>query len=97
MVKVVWAKLALKQLQKSYFYIREESPQSANKVRDAIFRAADNLKNNPEIYPLDKYRKNNDGSVRAFELYSHRIAYQILHKEIRILRVRHTSRNPFPF
>lgn len=95
MVKVIWGKLALKQLQKSYLYIREESPQSADKVKDAIFKTAENLKNNPEIYPLDKYRKNNDGSVRAFELYSHRIAYQIRGKEIRILRVRHTRRSPF--
>mgnify|MGYP000533413668 FL=1 len=49
---------------------------------------------NPEIYPLDKYRKNNNGTIRAFEVYSYRIAYQITKSEIRILRVRHTKREP---
>ena len=80
MVEVVWRKLALKQLNKAYNYINKESLQSAKKV--------------PEIYPLDKYRKNNDGTIRAFEVYSYRIAYQITKYEIRILRVRHTKREP---
>ena len=94
MVEVVWRKLALKQLNKAYNYIKKESLQSAKKVREEIFDKAENLKHNPEIYPLDKYRKNNDGTIRAFEVYSYRIAYQITKSEIRILRVRHTKREP---
>ena len=94
MVEVVWRKLALKQLNKAYNYIKKESLQSAKKVREEIFDKAGNLKHNPEIYPLDKYRKNNDGTIRAFEVYSYRIAYQITKYEIRILRVRHTKREP---
>ncbi|MGB0879741.1 MAG: type II toxin-antitoxin system RelE/ParE family toxin [Polaribacter sp.] len=94
MVKVVWRKLALKQLNKAYNYIKKESLQSARKIRKEIFDTAENLKYNPEMYPLDKYRKNNDGTIRAFEVYSYRIAYQIKKSEIRILRIRHTKREP---
>ena len=85
------------QLQKAYEYIFERSFQSAQKFRIEIFEIAENLKDNPLIYPLDKNRNNNNGSIRAFELYSYRVAYQITTKEIRILRVRHTSREPKSF
>lgn len=91
---VIWRKLALKKLHKVYQYIKKESLQSAKKVRDEIFDTAEKLKHSPEIYPLDKYRKNNDGTMRAFEVYSYRVAYQITKSEIRILRVRHTKREP---
>ena len=49
---------------------------------------------NPEMYPPDKYRKNNDGSFRAYELHHYRIAYRFTEKEIIIVRVRHTSMEP---
>jgi plasmid stabilization system protein ParE len=67
MVKIVWRKLALQQLKEAYDYIKEDSLQSAENVRKEIFSATNNLKYNPKIDPLDKYRKNNDGTIRAFE------------------------------
>ena len=97
MVKIVWWKLALLQLKEAFDYIKKDSLQSAENVRNTIFSATDNLKYNPEIYPLDKYRKNNDGTFRAFEIYSYRIAYQITKSEIRILRVRHTKQEPLGY
>ncbi|WP_425474793.1 type II toxin-antitoxin system RelE/ParE family toxin [Niabella insulamsoli] len=53
-----------------------------------------NLSRNPKIHALDKYRKQNDGSFRAYEIYHYRIAYHVTDKEIIILRVRHTSMEP---
>ena len=91
---IVWRKLALLQVHKIYNYIKKDSLQSAKKVREKTFKRAEELKHNPTIYPLDKYRKNNNGSFRAFEVYNYRIAYQITKSEVRILRVRHTSREP---
>ena len=46
------------------------------------------------MYPPDKYRKNNDGSFRAYELHRYRIAYRVTEKEIIIVRVRHTGMEP---
>ena len=92
MVTVVWRKGALAHLNKNYNHIKKDSLKSAKKVRDTIFDIAESLKDNPEIYPLDKYRNNNKGDIRAFEKYSLRVAYQVTKKEIRIIRVRHTSR-----
>ena len=42
----------------------------------------------------DKYKLNNNGLYRAFELHHLRITYYITPDKIRILRVRHTSREP---
>jgi plasmid stabilization system protein ParE len=97
MVRVIWGKSALKELNNAYEYIKGKSIPSAKKVRDAILDTAQNLKDNPEIYPLDRYRKNNDRSIRAFEKYNYRVAYQITEIEIRILRVRHISREPLKY
>ncbi|QLE00820.1 type II toxin-antitoxin system RelE/ParE family toxin [Galbibacter sp. BG1] len=97
MVEVVWRKLALKQLNEAYTFIKKDSLPAAEKVRDEIFDKAEALKLNPEIYPIDKYRKDNDGSVRAFEVYHYRIAYQITKSQIRILIVRHSKREPFKY
>lgn len=94
MVKIVWRKIALNQLKEAYDFIKKESLPSAIKVREEVFKTAENLKYHSEIYPLDKYRKNNDGTIRAFEVYNYRIAYPVTPSEIRILRIRHTKREP---
>lgn len=94
---VVWSKLAGKQLKNAYDNIKEDSLQSAEKVRLEILQKAREIGKDPERYPLDKYRKNNDGSVRAFEKHRYRIAYQITRKEIRIIRMRSTYRLPLKY
>ncbi|MGB5942425.1 MAG: type II toxin-antitoxin system RelE/ParE family toxin [Leeuwenhoekiella sp.] len=91
---MVWRKGALSHLESYCKYISEFFPMAAEKVRNVIFETAENLRYHPEKYPIDKYRKNNTGDIRAFEKYSLRVAYQITDTQIRILRVRHTSRNP---
>lgn len=91
--KIVWSKTALKQFEAAINYIGEDSIQNAEKVRREILEKIENI-TNPEIYSTDKYKTNNDGSYRAFELHRYRIAYRITEKEIRIFRIRHTSREP---
>ena len=92
--EVVWTKRSQQHLKKIYDYINRESPQNALKVINAITTAVAKTIANPEIYAPDKYKKDNDGSYRAFEKYSHRISYRFSKKVIRILRVRHTSMEP---
>ena len=97
MVRVVWRKGALDHLNKNYNHIKKDSLQSARKVRDTIFDMTDALKDHPTMYPLDMYRKNNRGGIRAFEKFSLRVSYQVTETEIRIIRVRHTSRDPLEY
>ncbi|HEY2727933.1 MAG TPA: type II toxin-antitoxin system RelE/ParE family toxin [Parafilimonas sp.] len=92
--KISWSKTSVKQFESAINYIGLDSIQNAQKVRNEILKKINNLSLYPEIHSPDKYKTNNDGSYRAFELYRCRIAYHVTEKEIRVLRIRHTSREP---
>lgn len=95
MVKEVrWPAKTQRQLEKAYRYILSDSYQNAERVKSDILASTRKLATNAEIHPPDKYKLNNDGSFRAFELHRYRIAYRITGKEIIIIRVRHTRMEP---
>ena len=91
---LVWDSEAVFQFEEAYNFLKEKSPPSAQKVKDAILIELKNLPLHPENYELDRFKVNNNGQYRAFEIYSYRIAYRVLDSEIRILRLRHSSREP---
>ncbi|MCW3109299.1 MAG: type toxin-antitoxin system RelE/ParE family toxin [Segetibacter sp.] len=82
----------MSQFNKAIEYIATDSVQNAVKVRDEILIKINTLRTHPEIYSPDKYKTNNNGNFRAFELHRYRVAFHVSPSEIRILRVRHTSR-----
>ena len=84
-------------MQKAYLYIRMESLQNAVMVRDDIIDMTIALAKYPTKYAPDKYKANNDGTWRAFEKHSFRVSYRIMPNEIRVVRLRHTSRSPLMF
>lgn len=94
--EIIWSKTALNQLEKIYFYLLKESKSNSisNKVIDVIYNSTSILRTNWEIYELDEMKLSNNGTYRAFEIYSYRISYKVAAKAIHILRIRHTSRNP---
>ncbi len=91
---VRWPAKTQRQLEKAYQYILLNSYQNAEKVKADVLASTRKLASNPEIHPPDKYKINNDGSFRAFELHCYRIAYRITETEIIITRIRHTSMEP---
>jgi plasmid stabilization system protein ParE len=93
-VVIVWENKTKEELKKAYQYILKDSHQNGVKVRDEIINATLSLLKYPERYPLDKYKRDNDGTWRAFELHHYRISYRLTEKQIRIVRFRHTSRSP---
>jgi plasmid stabilization system protein ParE len=92
--RLEWDRQALRQFNKAILYIAEDSIQSAEKVRADVLEDIDAMIPHPERYPLDKFKIDNDGSYRAFELHRLRVAYFVGIDFIRILRIRHTSREP---
>lgn len=94
--KIIWSGSALEQLEDIHFYIffETKSLRIADKVIDTIFQSTEILKNQPEIYAVDKQKTNNDGSFRSYSVYDYSISYQITHENIYILRVRHNAQNP---
>lgn len=89
-----WSKSAELQLQKEFLYIRKDSYQNAIKVRQDIVTMSESLSVNPERFPPDKFKMNNDGSYRAFELHRYRISFVILKEVVLIVRLRHTTMSP---
>ena len=95
--QIVWTKRAERQMKAAYKYISEDSPQNAAKVVEDIAKSVNKTITNPELYGLDKYKINNDGSYRAFEKHRYRIVYRVTQNIIRVLRVRHTKMEPKQF
>ena len=96
-LKITWAPSARRSLRKAYEYIRQDYPVIAEKVRSDIVEIAESLSVNPTIFPPDRFKKNNPGNYRAFEKHNYRISYKHTDREIRILRIRHTSREPLEY
>jgi plasmid stabilization system protein ParE len=94
---ISWSVKALKQFGDAIEFIMKDSVQNAEKVRLDLLNKISILPEYPEIYPPDKYRIQNDGTYRAFELHRYRVSYRISSKEIRIIRVRHTSMEPLTY
>ncbi len=92
--KIKWGKPALIYFSEAIRYIRKDSAQNADKVKEEILARISELSVHPEIHVPDKYKQNNAGNYRAFELYRYRVAYLVKDEEIIIARVRHTSQEP---
>ncbi len=75
----------------------KDSFQNAEKVKLAIIHAVKKITTNPAIHSPDKFKIDNDGNCRAFELYHYRVSYFVGKTEIRILRVKHTSMQPLVY
>lgn len=96
--RIIWHEAAWEQLSNAYAYIKKNSPQNAEKVKDGILKKVDQLAFNPEMHPPDKYkRKNNSSQYRAFIIYHFRISYYVKSDEIIIVRMRHTSMSPLAY
>ncbi|MBU0533167.1 type II toxin-antitoxin system RelE/ParE family toxin [Candidatus Micrarchaeota archaeon] len=94
---ILWDNKAKESLRKALAYIRKESPQGAQIVKNKIFENVKRLPGNPEMFETDKLKRDNDGSYRVFFAYSYRVAYRITEDVILILRVRHTSQEPLEY
>jgi len=80
-------------------YLSKESSKAPKIVREGVLSRLEKVKRNPLIFEIDKLKENPNDEFRAFVIYNYRITYQIIleTKVIRILRIRHTSREPFGY
>lgn len=97
--KISWDRKALDQLKEILEYLAKQSDQAPKIVKSAIVSRLDVIKTNPLITEPDKLKDPFDKDFRSFIVFSYRVTYQIKSdlKEIRILRVRHTSREPLGY
>lgn len=95
--RIVWDTIARENFKMALKFIKEDSPVAASRIETEILAIIEKNQEQPKRYPADKFRNNNDGSYRAFELYNLRFSYFIGTGEIRIVRVRSTHQKPLIF
>lgn len=95
-MKIKWNKLAVKQLLEIIQYLEDNDLVNyAEKIEIRILSKIHSLPNHLNTFQIDRLKKKNDGSFFAFEIDRYRISFRKINKEIRILRIRHSSRRPF--
>lgn len=97
--KIIWDRKALDHLKDILTYLEKQSKQAPKIIKNAILSRLDLIKANPLICELDKLKDSPNKDFRAFVVFSYRVTYQIKSdsKEIRVLRIRHTSREPLGY
>ena len=95
--KITWDKQALHYFRDAIGYIRQYSPQNADKVKKEVLEKIKELSTQPEIHNPDKYKTNNNGNYRAFELHRFRVGYLVKEDEIIIARIRNTNQEPLDY
>ena len=97
--KIIWDTKALEHFKDILAYLQTQSDQAPKIVKSAILDRLNLIKTNPLISELDKLKDSPNKEFRAFVIFSYRVTYQIKPdlKEIRILRIRHTSREPLGY
>ena len=93
-ISIEWRKEASIHFYELLEYLYKESESAASVVGNAIIDEVEKLAVSPKIYPLDRFKKDNDGNFQACIVYSYKISYYVDDNTIYILRIRHTSREP---
>lgn len=97
--KLVWDRNAIDDFKDILDFLAKQSEQAPIIVKSAILERLEKIRKNPLICELDKLKEIPNNDLRAIVVFSYRITYQInaSKKEIRILRIRHTSREPLGY
>jgi len=96
---IIWDRIALDHFKDILEFLSKQSSQAPKIVKDGILSRLDDVKKNALIFKLDKLKDTPSKEFRASVIYSYRITHQIKidSREIRIIRIRHTSREPLGY
>lgn len=96
---IIWDRIALDHFKDILEFLSKQSSQAPKIVKDGVLSRLDDMKKNALIFKLDKLKDTPSKEFRASVIYSYRITHQIKigSREIRIIRIRHTSREPLGY
>ena len=96
---IIWDRIALDHFKDILEFLSKQSSQAPKIVKDGVLSRLDDVKKNALIFELDKLKDTPNKEFRASVIYSYRITHQIKigSREIRIIRIRHTSREPLGY
>jgi plasmid stabilization system protein ParE len=94
---IVWSQNATDQYYEVLEYLSKEAPEAIEIVANALLDLIESLSTEYNNHPLDRFKMKNDGTYKAAIVFSFRISYQIGEKHLRIIRIRHASREPLTY
>ena len=92
--KITWSKRAVRDFDAAIKYIRKDSEQNADKVKEVMLSKINSLTDDRAVHRKDLYKKNNNGKFLYFEILRYRIVYYAETDEVIIIRIRHTKMEP---
>ncbi|MFN8153813.1 MAG: type II toxin-antitoxin system RelE/ParE family toxin [Bacteroidia bacterium] len=97
--RIVWDRNALDHFKSILIYLEKQSLQAPSIVKGAVLSRLAAVRKNPLISETDKLKELPNKDFRAFVVFNYRVTYQIKsdEREIRILRIRHTSQEPLGY
>lgn len=96
---IIWDRNALDDFKEILSFLSKQSSLAPKIVKEGILSRLEIIKTNALICEIDKLKDKPTKEFRAFVIYNYRITFQInaATDEIRIIRIRHTSREPFDY
>lgn len=94
---IIWSDQAARHYHDIMEYLSEESPEALPIVGNALLDLIESLATAYDHHPPDRFKKRNNGTYKAAVVFSYRVSYLVTDKEVYILRVRHTSREPLGY
>lgn len=97
--QIIWDRRALDNFKDILGFLSKQSPQAPKIVKEGVLARLNIIRKNALICEIDKLKESPAKEFRAFVVYSYRVTYQVKieTKEIRIIRIRHTSREPLGY
>lgn len=93
---VIWDRKALAEFKAILVYLNNQSSIASEIVKLKIFKQLTLIQINPRLAETDKLKSEPNLNFHAFVVFSYRLTYQIVEEQnlIRIVRIRHTSKEP---
>ena len=97
--KLIWDRKALDHFKEILKTLESQSEQAPKIVKTAIVSRLEVIRKNPLLSEQDQLKQIPNPDFRAFVVFNDRVSYQIKSDEkgIRILRIRHNSREPLGY
>lgn len=92
--RVIVSDQAKQSLRSIVRHIAAESPSAANYVRKSLIDLMRTLDRSPEKYSAEEYLQHKKGNYRSVTKWHYKIVYVVKTREVIILDVIHTGRNP---
>ena len=95
--EIFWTADAQKDLNDVLDYYQTQSTKSYHLDKEAIITTLQKASLNPFIFETDNFKNVRDENFRAFTVFHTRVTYQLKNDNLYVLRLRHTSREPFKY